>query len=157
VADLRKIPLCRSEFLQDFTIKLGVYMKHRKPGWRGFLTASRDVCEHEGENLERLAIWIQTYDYVRTNLVLWENETIWIEIDLLAADHHTAEYTVGFYPEFKKVKYAGMLDAFDSTIALSTRLCYGESPTITLKKIWKYTGKASITGHLPRKKPSTRS
>ena len=49
-----QIPLCRSEFLQDFTIALGLNLQPENHGWRSF-SAKADYCEHEGESLESTA------------------------------------------------------------------------------------------------------
>ena len=152
MSDLPEIPLCQSEFLQDFTINFGVRIAAAKPGWRRFVQIYADICEHEGESLERLTIWVKTFDYTRTNLVLWEDKTIWISIDLLAADHHTSEYQVGFYPKLELLTFDEIFEALDGTVAVSTRLCYGESPVRTLRLIWKYTGKAETVGTLVKNK-----
>ena len=150
MSDLPIIPLCQVEFLQDFTINFGVYLAAKKPGWARFFQADVKVCEHEGKPLERLTIWIKIYDFTRTNLVLWENKTIWVSIALLAADHHTSEYEVGFYPNFDLVNFDEMLEALDGTVSVSIRLCYGESPVKVLQRIWNHIGEVKTVGTLAK-------
>ncbi len=148
MSDSPNIPLYRSEFLQDFTIHFGVHVKAKEPGWRLFFQATVDVIEHEGRSLERLAIWIKTFTFTRTNFILWEDKTVWVSVDSLAADNYTSEFQVGFYPDFELLNFSGTLEALDATVSISTRLCYNESPERLLRQIWKYQGKAEITGTL---------
>jgi hypothetical protein len=83
-----KIPFCQSEFLQDFTIVLGVQLDDTKHGWQSF-SVEVDTCKHEGEKLERLTIWVTTYYLTRVNLTLWEDKTIWVSVALLPAENNS--------------------------------------------------------------------
>jgi hypothetical protein len=147
-----KIPFCQSEFLQDFTIALGVLVSGTKHGWRSF-NAEVDTCEHEQEKLERLTIWVTTYYFTRINLTLWEDKTLWVSVALLPTKNN-GEYEIGFYPKFESLGFKAIIDALINTISISTRLCYSESPLPLLRQIWKHRGKVNITGEL-KKTPKT--
>ena len=143
MSDALKIPLCRSEFLQDFSICLGVYLKSAKHGWRSF-NAEEDICEHEGERLERLTIWIWTYYLTAVNLVLWEDKTIWISVGLFPENGE--KFQIGFYPDFKSLNFEQIIDALVETVSVSTCLCYDESPEPLLRQLWKHTGDVKTEG-----------
>jgi hypothetical protein len=143
MSDALKIPLCRSEFLQDFSIRLGVHLKSAKHGWRSF-NADVDICEHEGERLERLTIWIWTYYLTAVNLALWEDKTIWLSVGLFPENGE--KFQVGFYPDFRSLNFERLIEALVETVSVSTRLCYDESPETLLRKIWKYNGEIEIEG-----------
>jgi len=141
-----KIPFCQSEFLQDFTIALGVQVNDTKHGWRSF-NAEVDTCEHEQEKLERLTIWVTTYYFTRINLTLWENKTVWVSVALLPTENNS-EYEIGFYPKFESLGFEEIIDALINTVSISTRLCYSESPLPLLRQIWKHKGKVKEMGKL---------
>jgi hypothetical protein len=150
MTDDTKIPLCRSELLQDITIELGRRFAARHP-FRSFHTEV-DTCEHDGETLERLTVWASTWYGTLVNLTLWDDGTVWVSVTLRAAENNE-EYRVGFYPKCDGFTPERVAEALRDTVSVSTRLCYGESPLPTLRQIWKYTGKTQTTGTLnpPRK------
>jgi hypothetical protein len=139
------IPLCRAEFLQDISIELGRRFAARHP-FRSF-TAEVDTCQHDGESLESLAVWATTYYGTAVNLTLWEDGTVWVSVTLWSAEN-TEEYKVGFYPCCDGFTPERIAEAFRDTVSVSTRLCYGESPLLTLRQIWKHTGEVQTTGIL---------
>src|SRR5258708_34410735 len=149
-----QIPLCRAEFLQDISIELGRRFAACHP-FRSF-SAEVDTCEHEGETLERLAVWASTYCGTGVNLALWEDGMVWISVILQPAENN-GEYRVGFYPKCGGCAPQRVAEAFRDTVAVSTRLCYGESPLPTLREIWKHTGEVQTIGTLstpPKAQPS---
>jgi len=150
MTDDARIPLCRSELLQDISIELGRRFAARHP-FRSFRT-DVDTCEHEGERLERLTVWASTWYGTLANLTVWEDATVWISVTLRPAENN-AEYKVGFYPQYDGFNPERIAEAFRDTVSVSTRLCYGESPLPTLRQIWKYTGEVEVSGELskPRK------
>jgi hypothetical protein len=145
-----KIPLCKSEWLQDVCIEFGRRFAARHP----FLSFTADVstCEHQGEQLERLTFWASTHYGTLVNLTLWDDHTLWIGVTLRAAEN-SSEYEVGFYPETDGLSSERIAEAFRDTVAVSTRLCYSESPEPTLRKLWSHTGEVQTKGSLnkPRK------
>jgi hypothetical protein len=150
MTDDSKIPLCRSEILQDLSIELGRRFAKRNP-FRSF-TVEADFCDHEGDSLERLAAWASTHYGTRVALNLWENGRVWVGVRLEAAENNQ-EFSLNFYPDCKGFDAEGMAEAFRDTVAVSTRLCYGESPLPILRKIWKHDGGVQTKGTLkkPRK------
>src|SRR3954470_17508070 len=99
MTDDSKIPLCRSEILQDLSIALGRRFAKRNP-FRSF-TVEADFCDHEGDSLERLAAWASTHYGTRVALNLWENGRVWVGVRLEAAENNQ-EFSVNFYPECKE-------------------------------------------------------
>lgn len=140
-----KIPLCRSEFLQDISIELGRRFASFNP-FRNF-SVEVDTCEHDGENLERLTVWASTWYDTLVNLTLWEDRTVWISVRIREAEN-SPEYKVGFYPKCDGFTPEQVAEAFRDTVAVSTRLCYGESPLPTLRRLWKHTGEVQTEGIL---------
>src|SRR6266700_2777019 len=128
-----KIPPCRAEFLQDISIELGRRFAASHP-FRSF-SAEVDTCEHEGKTLERLTVWASTYYGTAVNLTLWAAE-------------NNGEYKVGFYPQCGGFSSECVSEAFRDTVAVSHRLCYGESPLPSLRQIWKYNGEVETMGTL---------
>jgi hypothetical protein len=145
VSDVPNIPLCRSEFLQDFTICFGLHLRPTEHGWRSF-AAKADTCEHAGASLERLTIWITTFYGTRINLVVWEDKTIWISVAFLPV--HGEKFEVGFYPCFESLGLERIVEALVETVSVSTRLCYDESPVPLMRQIWKYDGDVKTEGVL---------
>ena len=141
-----KIPLCRSEWLQDVSIELGRRFAADHP-FRS-LNVEVDLCEHEGEWLERLTVWADTWYGTLVNLTLWDDHTLWMSVTLRAAENNS-EFEVGFYPQCDGVSSDRIVEAFRGTVSVSTRLCYGESPEPTLRRLWNYTGKVQTKGVLP--------
>lgn len=150
MTDDSKIPLCRSEWLQDVSIELGRRFATRHP-FRSF-TVEVDTCEHQGEQLERLAVWASTMYGTLVNLTLWDDRTVWVSVTLRAAENNP-EYKVGFYPQCDGFGSERVAEAFRDTVSVSTRLCYGESPLPILRQIWNHTGEVRTKGTLspPRK------
>jgi hypothetical protein len=144
------IPLCRSEWLQDASIELGRGFAPSNP-FRSFI-AEVDTCQQEGEELEQLTIWASTWYGTVVNLTLWEDRTLWIGVKLRATDNNP-EFEVGFYPRCDGLGLDRIAEAFRDTVGVSTRLCYGESPEPTLRRLWNHTGEVRTTGELrvPRK------
>lgn len=145
MSDDEKIPLCRSEWLQDATIELGRRFSPRHP-FRSF-QVEVDICEHDGEPLERLTVWASTWYGTLVNLTLWDDRTLWIKVMLQAAENN-AEFSVGFYPQCEGFNSARIAEAFRDSVAISTRLCYGDSPLPTLRRIWNHTGEVKTKGTL---------
>jgi len=143
----REIPLCRAEWLQDASIELGRRFAARHP-FR-FFSVEVDTCEHEGERLERLTVWASTWYGTSINLTLWDDSTLWIGVRLRAAENNS-EYEVGFYPECGGLSSERIAEAFRDTVAVSTRLCYSESPEPTLRRLWNHTGEVRTKGTLSR-------
>jgi hypothetical protein len=156
MTDDPKIPLCRSEWLQDASIELGRRFAASHP-FRSF-TAEVDTCEHEGEHLERLTVWASTWYGTLVNLTLWDDHTLWVGVRLRAAENNS-EFEVGFYPPCDGLSSDRIAEAFRDTVAVSTRLCYGESPEPILRRLWNYTGEVQTKGSLtrPRKAQPTAS
>lgn len=142
MSELPNIPLCRSEFLQDFTICLGRHLGPASHGWRSFV-AEVDTCEHDGE---RLAVWITTFYRTQVNLTVWEDKTIWISVALLPVEGE--KFQLGFYPNLQSLTLERVVEALVETVSVSTRLCYDESPEPLMRKIWKYDGQVEVEGVL---------
>jgi hypothetical protein len=142
-----KIPLCKSEWLQDASIELGRRFATHHP-FKSF-RAEVDTCEHEGEQLERLTFWASTSYGTLAELTLWDDHTLWIGVRLHAAENNS-EYEVGFYPQCDGLSSERIAEAFRDTVAVSTRLCYSESPEPTLRRLWNHTGEVQTKGSLRR-------
>ncbi len=140
------IPFCRTEFLQDFSIALGTCLKPIRHASKSIL-AQVDTCEHEGQSLERLAVWIETWNYTRASLTLWEDRTAWVSIALLPTKNNK-KYEISFYPHCDGFTPEGFVEALRNTVSVSTRLCYSESPLPTLRRIWRHRGAVETTGRL---------
>ncbi|HEX7860121.1 MAG TPA: hypothetical protein VF773_07350 [Verrucomicrobiae bacterium] len=155
MADDSQIPLCRSEWLQDVTIELGRRFAVRHP-FRTF-TVQVDTCDQDGEQLERLTVWASTMCGTLVNLTLWEDRTIWVAVILRAAENNP-EYELGFYPPSDGLTSDRLAEAFRDTVAISTRLCYSDSPEATLRQIWKHSGEFQTKGTLvalPKTQPTS--
>lgn len=142
--DKQIIPFCRSEFLQNVSIELGRRLKHIS----GSLAVEVDICEHEGDNFERLSIWIFTSTCTRISLTLWDDGTVLIGVALLPSQNNK-EYEIEFYPLCKGFSPEKIVEALRDTISISSQLCYNESPLEILRQIWKHTGDVKVKGTLP--------
>lgn len=140
------IPLCRTEFLQDFSIALGRCLKPIRHASKSII-AEVDTCEHKGEEIERFVVWIETYNYTRASLTLWEDRTLWVSVTLLPTKNNK-KYQVSFYPSCNDFTPEGLVEALRDTVAVSTRLCYSESPLPTLRRIWRHRGTVETMGKL---------
>jgi hypothetical protein len=140
------IPLCRAEFLQDFSIALGPCLNPIRHASKSIL-AELDTCEHEGQNLERLWVWIATWNYTRAGLTLWEDRTFWVSVTLLPTKNNK-KYQISFFPECTNFTAEGLVEALRDTVSVSTRLCYNESPLPALRRIWRHKGEVETTGTL---------
>jgi len=140
------IPFCRTEFLQDFSIALGGRLKPIRHASKSVL-AEVSTCEHEGQSLERLTVWIETWNYTRATLALWEDRTVWLSVALLPTKNNK-KYEISFYPRCDGFTAEGFAEALRDTVSVSTRLCYSESPLPTLRRIWRHRGDAEIKGRL---------
>jgi hypothetical protein len=140
------IPLCRTEFLQDFSIALGRRLKPIQHASKSIVVEA-DTCEHEGQSLERLAVWIDTWNYTRVCLTVWEDGTVWICVALLPT-RNNKKYQISFYPQCNSLTHEGVVEALRDTVSVSTRLCYSESPLPTLRRIWRHRGEVETTGTL---------
>jgi len=140
-----EIPLCRSEFLQDFSIELG----RRFPAHQWSFQVQTDTCEQEGRVLEKLTLLACTPYETGARLIVWEDGRVWVDI-VLWPTRNNAEYRVGFYCPCEAFTHERIVDAFRDTINISTRLCYGESPLSILRQIWNYTGEVKTHGELAR-------
>ena len=144
MTDKPKIPLCRSEFLQEFTIALGQNLQREDHFWRSFV-AQVDQCEHENQTLERFAVWISTYYDTRINLTLWEDKTVLVRVALLPTENGE-KFELGFYPSFELLGFERIVEALIETVSISTRLCYDESPEPLMRQIWNFNGEVKIEG-----------
>jgi len=140
-----EIPLCRSEFLQNFSIELG----RRFPAHQWSFQVQTDTCEQEGRVLEQLTLLACTPYETAARLILRENGCVWVDIVLWPTGNN-GEYRVGFYCPCEGFTHERIIDAFRDTINVSTRLCYGESPLSILRQIWNYTGEVKTRGELAR-------
>jgi len=138
------IPLCHTEFLQDFSIALGRRLKPIQHASKS-IVVEVDTCEHEGQSLERLAVWIDTWNCTRACLTLWENGTVWVSVALLPTKNNK-KYQISFYPQCNSVAPDGLVEALRDTVSVSTRFCYSESPLPALRRIWQHRGKIETTG-----------
>jgi hypothetical protein len=145
-ASEQTIPFCRTEFLQDFSIALGRCLKPIRHASKSIL-AEVDTCEHEGQSLERLAVWIDTWNYTRTSLTLWQDRTVWVSVALLPTKNNK-KYQLSFYPQCDGFTPQWFVEALRDTVSVSTRLCYSESPLPTLRRIWRHRGEFETTGRL---------
>lgn len=75
-----EIPLCRSEFLQDFCIEIG--RRVQRGEFPSTPSMEAETREQEGEKLECLWTWVRTYYMTRVTMMLLENMTarIWVEL-----------------------------------------------------------------------------
>jgi hypothetical protein len=144
--DCQNIPLCQTEFLQDISIELGRRFTPSRHPWRSF-SAEVQMCEHEGEQVERLALWASAYYGTWANLTLWEDRRVWVGVALSPAENNE-EYRVGFYPQCAGFAPERIAEAFRDTVSVSTRLCYGESPLQTLRRVWNHSGEVETSGAL---------
>lgn len=149
-----KIPLCRSEWLQDASIELGRRFAKSRPFM--LFTAEVDTCEHEGEELERLTICASTPYGTFVNLILWDDHILWIGVKIDAAEN-SSEFEVGFYPRCDGLSSDRIAEAFRDSVAVSTRLCYGESPEPILRRLWNHSGEVEIKGELTRPRKAEQS
>jgi hypothetical protein len=142
----KSIPFCRTEFLQDFSIALGRCLKPIRHASKSIL-AEVDTCEHQGQSLERLAVWIVTWHCTRASLTLWEDHTVWVSVALLPTKNNK-KYQLSFYPKCDGFTPEAFVEALRDTVSVSTRLCSSESPLPTLRRIWRHRGKVETTGRL---------
>jgi hypothetical protein len=138
------IPLCRSEFLQNFTIHL-VLILEPKYRWGGF-ASKVEICKRDGKELERFIVWITGIYRTRVNLILWEDKTIWISAALIP--ENSEKFQVSFSPDFRSFGIEGVVEALLNTVCVTTCLCYDKSPELLLRQIWKYTGDVETEGVL---------
>lgn len=149
-----KFPLCRSDWLQDVSIELGRRFAESRP-FSSF-TVQAETCQHEGEELERLTIYASTPYGTLVNLTLWDDHILWIGVKIHAAEN-SSEFEVGFYPRCDGLSSDRIAEAFRDTVAVSTRLCYGESPEPTLRRLWNHSGEVEIKGELTRPRKAEQS
>lgn len=138
MSQLPNIPLCRSEFIQEFAARL---RRHRY----SLASASVDISEDEEESLERLSIWLTT-PYTEVTLNLWEDKVIWVSVALLPINQDSFE--IGFYRDFALLGFDRLVEALGETVSVSTRLCYDESPEPLLRQIWNFNGEMEVKGVL---------
>jgi hypothetical protein len=142
------IPLCRSEFLQDFSIELGRRLKSIGHQSQAVLAEVRFV-EQEGRELEALSVWIKTSVNTRATISLWENQTIWICVELLPTKNNK-KFQLDFHPSDKEFSAAAIVDALRDTMLVSARLCDNESPLPALRRIWRHKGQVNTRGSLQK-------
>ncbi|MFN7139365.1 MAG: hypothetical protein ACK4UN_08510 [Limisphaerales bacterium] len=140
------IPFCKSEYLQDFTIALGLRSDLRRR-WAPFFEASVDTLEMDDGPLEGLWIWVDSYYYTRVSFGLFEDRTMFVSIALLPTANHSG-YKVSFETQADHLTFEQIVDALDSTVTVATRLCYRECPLPLLRRFWRYEGEVEITGSL---------
>jgi hypothetical protein len=101
-------------------------------------TAEVDTCEHQDEQFDRLTVWASTWYGTLVNLTLRDDHTLWI--GRLRAAENNSEFEVGFYPRCDGLSSDRIAEVFRDTVAVSTPLCFSESPEPTLRRLWNYTG-----------------
>jgi hypothetical protein len=143
------IPLCRAEFLQDFSIALGRRLKPIRHASKS-VVAELDTCEHEGQSLERLTVWIETWYCTRASLALWEDGTVLVSVTLIPTTNNK-KYEISFYPDCRGFIPEAFVEALRETVSVSTRLCYNESPLPLLRRIWRHRGQVETAGTLDSK------
>ncbi len=147
----RVIPLCQSEFLEDLSIEFGRRFVPRHP-WYGF-EAEVDQCEYEGVPLEKLTLRASTFHDTQVILELWEDRSLRIGV-ILQATPNNGEFRLWFCRECAEFSSDRIAEAFRDSVAVSTRLCYSESPLPILRRLWGYDGEVQTTGSLgPRPMP----
>jgi hypothetical protein len=142
------IPLCSSEFLQDFSIEFGRQLKPIRYESTS-IDYSLQNSEVDGKASERLTIWLRTGG-VRTTISLWDNRRVWIDLTLMAPKHHR-DYHISFYPDCSHLSPLGIVGALRQTKIASASLSFGESPISSLRKIWRYDGQFETNGILKLK------
>ena len=142
-----QVPLCRSEFLQDFSIELGRRFAVNQPPWS--FEVRTDTCEREGRRLEGLTLLAWTPYETGARLIVWEDGRVWVDI-VLWPTRNNGEYRAGFYCRCDGFTNERIIEAFRDTANVSTRLCYGESSLPILREIWNYTGEVKNRGELAR-------
>jgi hypothetical protein len=142
-----KIPFCRADWLQDVSIELGRRFAVRHP-FRGF-SAEVDTCEHEGEELEQLTVWASTWGETVVCLSLWDDHTLRVRMILLECGNNE-EFELAFWPESAGLSPERIAEAFRDSVAVSTRLGYGEIPEAVLRRIWSHAGAFETKGALGR-------
>ncbi len=147
MANQNGIPFCRAEWLQDVSIELGRRFAARHP-FRSFC-AQVDTCEHEGEELEQLTVWASTWSETVVCLSLWDDHTLRVRVVLLETGNND-EFEVSFWPEYAGLSPERIAEAFRDTVAVSTRLGYGEIPEPVLRRIWSHGGAFETKGALGR-------
>jgi hypothetical protein len=138
-----EIPFCRSDILQDFAVYLGRHLSKTDHGWRS-LNIEADICEHHGELLERLCVWITTYDFNAVRFCLWEDKSVWVCVGLFPKKPDSFE--ISFYPDFALLDSGRLVEALVETVSVSTRLNYDESPEPLLRQIWNFDGEMNVEG-----------
>jgi len=139
------IPLCRSEFLQDFSIEFGRQLKPIRYQVSS-VEFSLDIEEAGHKALERLTFWLTSVG-TRTTITLWENRSVWINLTLLTPKR-CKDFHISFRPECSRLTPLGIVDALRETAIAATSMCYGESPITSLRKIWRYDGQFETNGIL---------
>jgi hypothetical protein len=138
------IPLCRSDFLQDFSIEFGRQLKPIRYQVSS-VEFSLDIAEAD-QALERLTIWLTAVG-IRTTITLWENRSVWINLTLLAPKHRK-NFHISFYPNCSHLTPLGIVDALRETESASFAMSDGELPIPSLRKIWRYDGQFETNGIL---------
>ena len=82
--------------MQDFTITLGKCLKPIRHASKS-IVAEVETYEHEGQSLERLAVWIETWSCTRAGLTLVERRGGLGSVTLLATKNNK-KYQISFYP-----------------------------------------------------------
>jgi len=141
------IPFCRTDFLQDLSIEVGLRFATYHP-WNHLYAETGKYTEDE-EEFEMLTVWAQLYLGVGVwlNLIAYEDRAIricassWFPEDV-------CEYAVGFYIPFLEFDAAQIAEAFRDSACAASRLYYEECPLPILRRIWRYTGPVEIEGQL---------
>jgi hypothetical protein len=139
------IPLCRSDFLQDFSIEFGRRLKPIRYQVSS-VEFSLEIEEAADKALERLTVWLTAVGR-RTTITLWENRTVWINLALLRSNH-SKYFHVSFYPDCSHLTPLGIVEALRETQRASFAMSDGESPISSLRKIWRYDGQFETNGIL---------
>jgi hypothetical protein len=139
------IPVCRSEFLQDFSIELGRQLKPIRHECSS-IDCSLETYDDEGQVSEKMTVWLTSARNTRTTISLWDNRQVWINLTLLAPKNSGGNYHVAFYPDCSHLTPLGIVDALRETATAASGMAFAESPLPALKKIWRYDGQFETKG-----------
>jgi hypothetical protein len=142
------MPLCRSAYLQDYSIELGRHFSRHRP-FR-FFRIQTESCERDGRELEGLSMLAGTSYDTGARLIVWEDQRFWVDV-VLWPSRNNGEYLVGFHRACDGFTHGALIETFRETVNVSTRLCYRESPLPILRQIWKHSGNVEVYGDLNSK------
>src|SRR3954466_2106016 len=144
--DLEKIPLCRSNFLQDLSIELGLHLKSLHFAAKSFKVHDNSV-ERNGDTFKQLVVIVDTWNNTQATLAVSEDHTLSLHVALLETPESKG-YKLGFFPRCEGFNEQDIVQAFRDSVSLSTRLSAYENPLPQLRDIWKHKGTVQTSGSL---------